>query len=104
MHKMVFALQEVNFFVQQNFYCILISYISDFFQTFATVFCFLLGNGLFILCIVYKSLITISLALSMADESKEARYICVVMMELCPNASAMILTGTFLLFAMVAQA
>lgn len=40
----------------------------------------------------------------MTEASIEARYICVVVIESCPRASEMTLTGTFFDLAMVAQA
>ena len=51
----------------------------------------------------YRSLITSSFALSIADASIDARYICVVEIESCPNASDMTFTGMFLFLAIVAQ-
>lgn len=53
--------------------------------------------------ISYNPPTTTSLALSIMDESIEARYICVVVTESCPSASEMTLTGTFFDLAMVAQ-
>lgn len=53
--------------------------------------------------ISYNPPTTTSLALSIMDESIEARYICVVVTESCPSASEMTLTGTFFDLATVAQ-
>ena len=52
----------------------------------------------------YKSFIISSFAKSITDVSIEARYICVVVTESCPNTSDITLIGTFFVLAMVAQA